>query len=363
MAGHLAVVGEHECRLQGIAVAQRVPRIHDGVMAHADVDTGREQLLHARVAAPDRVRVETALQHRVVQGVGHHMHSRPLQVVDEPVRVCRVVRVHRRGVTGGDAPTHAEPDRLGRHHLNEARVVVVGLVAVDVDAQPFLGGERHRELDRPLAVFACQLVMRYRADHVDAHVDCPLHQVLAAVERHDPLLRERDQLHRHLVADLLAQLHQGANGAQLRIADVNVAAHELDPVGELPPEHRAHAALDVVDGQLLDALGPDRDALKERAGLVLAGLADREHRIEVDVRLDERRRYQRTAQVDDLARLRFGLGDAAVSYPDLPRGGLSRQPGALQEQIEHRREANRDLNSPDKGVPAKSKISWVEKSG
>ncbi len=107
-------------------------------MPDADVDAGFLQLLHASVAAADRSGVEAALQHRVVERVRHHVHARALDVVDEPVRVRRVVGVHRRGVTRRHATRHASANRLGGHDLDEARVVVVGLVAMDVDAQPEL---------------------------------------------------------------------------------------------------------------------------------------------------------------------------------------------------------------------------------
>src|SRR5229473_1244744 len=126
--------------------------------------------------------------------------------------------------------------------------------------------------------------------------------------------------------------------------DIDVAAHELDPVGELPPEHGTDAALDIVDGQVLDPLGPDGDALEQRPGLVVPRLADGEHGIEVDMGLDQRRRDQRSPQVDDLAGLGLGLGDPPVPDADLPRVCLPGDPGALQEQIEHRQEASRDLN-------------------
>ena len=74
-------------------------------------------------------------------------------------------------------------------------------------------------------------------------------------------------------------------------------------------------------------------------------LADGEHRVEMDVGLDQRRGHERPAQIDDLAGLRLRLGDAAFQDPDLPGVRLPRDPGPLQEKIEHRREASRDLNS------------------
>ena len=78
--------------------------------------------------------------------------------------------------------------------LDEPGVVVVGLVAVDVDAQPVLVGQREREPHRLDAVLAGQLEVRDPADHVRAELDGPAHQVAAAVEAEDALLRERDEL-------------------------------------------------------------------------------------------------------------------------------------------------------------------------
>ena len=107
--------------------------------------------------------------------------------------------------------------------------------------------------------------MRDRPDDVDSEVDRLPHQVLAALERHDPLLRKRDQLQVDLVADLLAQLDKGAYRAQLGVAHVDMAAHELDAIGQLPAQHGPNPLLHVLDGQLLDPVRPDRDALEQGA--------------------------------------------------------------------------------------------------
>ena len=131
---HLAVVGEHERRLQWVAVAERIPRVHHGVVADADVDAGGQQLLHTRMPTPDRIAVEPALQRRVVERVGDHVHLGALQVVDQLVRIRVVVRVHRCRMACGYATAHTQADRLGGHHLHEARLIVIRLVAVDVDA-------------------------------------------------------------------------------------------------------------------------------------------------------------------------------------------------------------------------------------
>ena len=58
----------------------------------------------------------------------------------------------------------------------------------------------------------------------------------------------------------------------------------------------------VLDGQVGDPLGPDRDALEQRAADVGPRLADGEHGVEVDVRLDQRRGDQPAAEVDLLRR-------------------------------------------------------------
>ena len=174
----------------------------------------------------------------------------PGDVVDQPVRVRVVVGVHRRGVARGDPAGHAAPDRLGRHHLDEAGVVVVGLVAVDVDAQAVLVGQRDRELDRLDAVLAGQLVVRDPADHVRAELDGLAHQLPAAVEAEDPLLRERDELQVDHAAHLLAQVDQRPQRPQLRVAHVDVAADVLHAAGELPAQDLPYPRLHVLVGQV-----------------------------------------------------------------------------------------------------------------
>jgi len=94
---------------------------------------------------------------------------------------------------------------------------------------------------------------------------------------------------------------------------------------ELPAEHGPDAALHVLDAEALHTLGPDRDAFEQRARLVVTGFADREHRVQVDVRLYQRRRHQSPAQVDDLLRLRLRGGDPPVADSDFAGFGRSRQ--------------------------------------
>ena len=284
--------------------------------------------------------VEPALQHGVVQRVRHHVQAGPGDVIDEPVSVGVVVGVHGRGVAGRDPAGHPAPDRLGHHHLDKPRMLVVGLVAVDVDLQPVLVGQCHREPDRLHPVLAGQLVVRNAADHVRAEFHRAAHQVLPAVEGQDPLLRERHQLQVDQAADLLAQVGQGPQRAQFRVADVHVAAHVLHPAGQLPAQDLPHPGLHVLVRQLRDPLCPHRDALEQRPGHVRPRLPDGEHRVQVNVRLDQRRRDQPPAQVDDLpgraARGRRVAGhQPAAGDAKVGKRVLARDPGVAQQQIDH----------------------------
>ena len=105
-------------------------------------------------------------------------------------------------------PDMLRPDRLGHHDLDEPRVVVVGLVAVDVDPQPVLLGQRERETHRLDAVLAGELVVRDAADDVGAELDGLAHELATAVERKDAELRKRDELQVDLAARLLSKLDQ-----------------------------------------------------------------------------------------------------------------------------------------------------------
>ena len=92
--------------------------------------------------------------------------------------------------------------------------------------------------------------------------------------------------------DLVAELDEGPERDQVRVADVDVRADQAGPLGDLPEDRLAGAVLDVLVGQRRLALGPGQDALDQRAGLVVARLADGEDGVHVDVRIDERRREE-----------------------------------------------------------------------
>ena len=100
----------------------------------------------------------------------------------------------------------------GGQHLDEARLLVVDLVAVDVDAQPVPLGHVDGDVDRAHAVLTGVLEVRDGADDVDPAAGGLLEQLLAAREGADALLRERDELQPDHVADALAHLQQRVEG-------------------------------------------------------------------------------------------------------------------------------------------------------
>ena len=173
--------------------------------------------------------------------------------------------MHRGGVARGHAATHAASNRLGRHHLDKPRVVVVGFVAMNVNEQAEFFSQVEGELHRLDTVFAGELVVRDAADDVGAELGRLAHKFTAAVERHDAELRKCDQLQIDLPAGLFTNLDQCAKRGQRRVAHVDVTAHVLHAVRQLPAQYLAHAGLHVVRREVFDPLAPDRDAFEQRA--------------------------------------------------------------------------------------------------
>src|ERR1700694_3906960 len=143
--------------------------------------------------------------------------------------------------------------------------------------------------------------MRDPAHDVSAQFHGLPHQTLAARKGLDAWLRKGHQLEGDLIREFLLQLHQRSERGQLGIADVDVATDEEDAVRDLPAQYSRHATLHVLDRQVLDPLAPDRDAFEEGTAEILARLADGEHGVEVDVRLDQGGREQVAPGVDHLA--------------------------------------------------------------
>jgi hypothetical protein len=92
-----------------------------------------------------------------------------------------------------------------------------------------------------------------------------------------------------------------------------MGADQPGPLRDLPQDRLASAILDVLVGERGLPLGPRLDALDERAGLVVARLPDGQDRVEVDMRVDERRGEEAAVRVEDAA----VIGRDRAGRPDL----------------------------------------------
>jgi hypothetical protein len=147
------------------------------------------------------------------------------------------------------------------------------------------------------------------------------------------VLRKGDELQIEIAADLPAHFEQRLDADQPVVAHVDMAAD-----GEQPLRHRevaiAQGALDHRVGreQGLE-LAPQRDALEQRARPVEARHAHRQGGVEMEVRIDEGRRHQPPAGIDDVGRLRrdaaFHRDDAAVPAGDVEAPAAIGQAGVL----------------------------------
>ncbi|KOS79635.1 hypothetical protein DM53_441 [Burkholderia mallei] len=260
---------------------------------------------------------------------------RALQQAEQLRAVRIVVRAHRRRMARRHAradPAHA---RFLGEHLEKARVRIVGLVAVHIDQAAAALGEIHQEPDRAHALLARVLEVRNAADDVRAHLDCPLHQRAAAAERFDAFLRERDDLQIDQPARLVLHLEHRLQRRERRVGHVDVRAHVLNAVIAQHPDRRMRAGLRVLVRDRRLALRPALDPLEQRAAHVPFGLARRQHRVEMDVRLDERRDHELAVGVDhvrprrvrrvDTRRLRRDARDRAAVEHDAEKAAALAQ--------------------------------------
>jgi hypothetical protein len=137
---------------------------------------------------------------------------------------------------------------------------------------------------------------------------------------------------------LPAHVQQRLDADQPVVAHVDVAAD-----GEQPLRHREVAiAQGALDHRLRRQQGlelaPQRDALEQRARPVEARHAHRQGGVEMEVRIDEGRRHQPAAGIDDAARVRldaaFHRNDAAVPAGDVEPFAAIGQAGVPDEKIE-----------------------------
>ena len=205
-------------------------------------------------------------------------------------RVVRLVRAHRGAVRGGDAAAEPELHGVVGHHLEEARARVVRLVAVHVDAARVLLRELEHAVHFLQPELRRRLVVRDAADAVDAEPERVLEPLLVAVAREDAVLRERGDLHRAEIGQLVAHAQQPAHHRLVLAGDVGVRADEERSLRDRPADDLARALEDVLLGEARLQLAPDVDALDQRARLVPARLAGCERRVEMEVAVDERSR-------------------------------------------------------------------------
>ena len=240
-------------------------------------------------------------------------------------------------MAGGDAALQAQADRLGGHQFQEAALVVVGLIAVQVGRPVILRRQPQDGAHVALAILPRPLVVRDAPHHVGAHLQGADHELLTVRKRVDALLGKGDDLDRDGVPDVLPHLQQRPERREVRIADVDVRAHVRHAVGQHPLQRGGGPPLDVLGGERLDALAPDLDALKQRAGAVVPGLPDGQHRVEMDVRLHQRRGHQAPGGVEldggPLAEVRREHVDAIAADADVVQALATLDRRAANDQI------------------------------
>ena len=160
----------HVRHIQHVARAQRVPGVHDAVVAEGDADTGRLQLGHAREAAALGIGVVTALERDVDQWIGDRGDA---GVGDEREQLADVVvvhAVHRGQVRAGDPA--GEPSRC----VSAARVSMWRECGSSVSSQcmstirPRFAASSHSSTTERCPSLHGALEMRDAADEIDAHV-------------------------------------------------------------------------------------------------------------------------------------------------------------------------------------------------
>ena len=189
------------------------------------------------------------------------------------------------------------------HHLGEARVGVVDLVAVGVDQEAALLRLVEDQLEAGDARLPRRFVVRDAADHVRSHVEGAEEEFRATGVGVDTILGKGDDLQVDPVAHLVLDLQQGLHRELVLVRGVGVGADEACPLGDLPIDRLLGPGLHRFESADLLLPAPDGDSLVQRAGDV--GLQVRsEHRVEMDVRVDQRARDEPARAVDHLA----GLG-------------------------------------------------------
>ena len=207
-----------------------------------------------------------------------------------------------------------------------------------VDPQPAPGRELAQDADRFGPLLPRWLVVRDAAHDLDAAIERRHQQVAVGGRAQDAVLREGHELEIDIGRHLAPDLEQRVDRQQARIADIDMAADCQHAAADRPVAPGERAALEDVGRQPGLALAPYLDRLEQRAGLVIAGLAETERRIEVEMRIDEGRRDEIVAGIE-LERAGGGQvgrdgGDFAVLHADIEAGAAVRQACVADNQVE-----------------------------
>ena len=294
-----------------IAVAERIPRILDGILREADIHARREKLLYAREPAPLRIAVLPPLKRDVLRRARDEMQPRAPQIRHHAERVRAVGRAERARMARRRARADAFHRHERREELEVARLIIVRLIAVHIDAAVVFHRELHRAVQRPLAELARELVVRDRADAVRAEPQRLLHERLAARIRVEPVLRERDHLDRHEIPHLLAQREQRLKRHEPRRRHIDMRADILHAREHLRADGRERPRADRRLRIRRLHLRPAPDPLEERPRAVPPARVDR---VEMDVRLHIRRDHELPAEIHAL-RLRLDLRRDRLELP------------------------------------------------
>ena len=228
----------HVRHFQHVAAAQRIPGVHDAVLAKCHIDAGGQQLGHARHAPALGVAVMSALQGDIDQRVGHHLQIGLGHERNEFADVVVVHAVHGCEVRAGDAPLQAQALRLIGQGFDVARVRVVGFVAVHVHAQAAFGGQLTQKLDAQGPVGHGAFEVWNTAHHIHTPVQRALERVHVLLRPglapQYAVLRKRDHLHIHIRCDAAFHFEQRVHGQQARVAHIHVRADGQQAFGHGP---------------------------------------------------------------------------------------------------------------------------------
>src|SRR5450756_212306 len=112
-----------------------------------------------------------------------------------------------------------------------------------------------------------------------------------------------------------------------------------DAMRNLPFDSLRGTTHDILFGQQCLPFGPAFDPLEQRSALVPSGLARRERRIEVDVRLNKRRRHETSSRIDGFMGVRrqprLNIDKQPVSNTDVDKQPVRTEPCVANNQIKH----------------------------